>query len=179
MNDISKFLTKDQSKSPINITKVIHVPADDVWGIISEQSNLEKCHPFCKENPTIKWPGVNARDEIHYLNGWIFERTFVRWIDKVGYDLFIGRNKGKRSFVSWRIKPINTHSCSLSISVYMYKLDYIPTIFRWIPHVVYVRPLLKKYLLSVIGGFEYYLQTGKSVSHNQFGVHPWFSGKNS
>ena len=76
MNDISKFLTSDQSKSPINITKVIHAPADNVWNIISEQSNLEKCHPFCKQNPTIEWPGDNSKDEIHYLNGWIFERRF-------------------------------------------------------------------------------------------------------
>ena len=85
--------------------------------------------------------------------------------------------EGKIRFVSWRIKPIDNHSCSLSISVYMYKLDFIPKVLRWIPHMLYVRPLLKNYLLSVTGGFEYYLQTGKSVSHNQFGNHPWFSIK--
>ena len=179
MNDISKYLTSNQSKNPINITKIINVPADAVWGIISEPSNLEKCHPFCKENPIINWPGDNARDEIHYLSGWIFERKFVRWIDKVGYDLFIKRKEGKSSFVSWRIKPIDDHSCSLSISDYMYKLDFIPKVLRWIPHILYVRPLLKNYLLSVTGGFKYYLQTGKSVSHNQFGIHPWFSINNS
>ena len=35
--------------------------------------NLEKYHPFCLQNQIIKWPGVDSHDEIHYLNGWIFE----------------------------------------------------------------------------------------------------------
>ena len=68
MNDISRYLTSKQSKSPINITKIINVSADSLWDIISEPNNLEKCHPFCKENPIIQWPGDNAMDEIHYLN---------------------------------------------------------------------------------------------------------------
>tara|TARA_B110000438_G_C15798296_1_gene643866 strand:+ start:1293 stop:1829 length:537 start_codon:yes stop_codon:yes gene_type:complete len=178
MDDISKYLTVNQSKRPIKFRKLMNAPADLVWNIISEPGNLQKCHPFCKQNPTIEWPGDNSKDEIHYLNGWIFERRFVHWIDHVGYDLFIGRKGGKSSLVSWRIEPINNQECFLSISIYMYKLDFIPKGFRWISRIIYVQPLLKKYLLSVTGGFEYYLQTGKPVLDNHFGSHPWFSNKN-
>ena len=179
MTNILTFLTINQSKWPVQFSKDIYASSETVWNLISKPGNLENCHPFCKQNIVDKWPGDNSRDTIEYLNGWKFERKFVRWIDKVGYDLFIKRKEGKSSFVSWRIKPIDDHSCSLSISVYMYKLDFIPKVLRWIPHMLYVRPLLKNYLLSVTGGFKYYLQTGKSVSHNQFGNHPWFSINNS
>ncbi len=60
----------------------------------------------------------------------------------------------------------------------MYKRQYAPIGFSWIVTLLYIRPLLKKYLYSVVNGFEYYLQTGKPVSKNHFGAHPWFSAKN-
>ncbi len=54
--------------------------------------NLEPCHPFCLKNPVEHWPGPESRDEVHYLNGLVFERRFCRWLDGAGYDLEIGRH---------------------------------------------------------------------------------------
>ena len=38
------------------------------------------------QNRIIKWLGVGSHDEIHYLNGWIFERKFCKWYEGIGYD---------------------------------------------------------------------------------------------
>ena len=137
--------------------------------------NLELCHPFCDSNPVAKWPGPESRDEVHYLSGWIFERRFRSWIEGVGYDLDIGRSGGRTSFVSWRIGPIDDQHCTLTISVQPHAVEHLPTMIRWLPSLLWVRPRLKSYLSSVVKGFDWYVTRGEPVPRNQFGRHPWFS----
>ena len=38
-----------------------------------------------------------------------------------------------------------------------------------------IGPQLRKYLSSVLKGFNYYIMEGKPVQKNQFGTHKWFS----
>jgi hypothetical protein len=154
---------------------MIAAPAQKVWNAISMSGNLELCHPFCASNPVQVWPGPDSRDEVHYLSGWVFERRFLRWHDGIGYDLEIGRRGGGTSSVSWRITPVYEDSCVLRITVYPHILQNWPTVVRWIPYVLRLRPMLKKYLDSVVRGFEWYVVRGESVPRNQFGHHPWFS----
>ena len=162
-------------KWPVAAEKPIMAPAEKVWAAISMPSNLEPCHPFCAQNPVKKWPGEGSRDEVHYFSGWVLERRFCRWIDGVGYDLEIGRHGGRSSFVSWRIMPLDNQSCILRISVYPHPLQNVPVAIRWLPHFMRLAPMLKKYLSSVVRGFEWYVIRGEPVSRNQFGSHPWFS----
>jgi len=160
---------------PISVSRKINSPAESVWQAISMPGNLEPCHPFCVSNPVEVWPGPDSRDEIHYLSGWIMERRFTTWIEGVGYDLEIGRKGGKTSFVSWRIKAINPEYSLLKITIYPHALQNVPPVFRWLPHYLYIGPQLRKYLVSVIGGFEWYINNDEAVPRNQFGSHPWFS----
>ena len=160
---------------PVAVAQSIAAPGDKVWETISMPGNLEHCHPFCAKNPVQIWPGEGARDEVHYLSGWVFERRFCRWIDGVGYDLEIGRRGGRSSFVSWRIMPVDDQSNLLRIAVYPHVLQNIPSAIRWLPHLLYLGPLLRRYLSSVVGGFEWYVTRGEPVPRNQFGRHPWFS----
>ena len=153
----------------------IAAPAQEVWDAISTPGNLELCHPFCASNPVQVWPGPGSRDEVHYLSGWVFERRFLRWHDGIGYDLEIGRRGGGTSSVSWRITPVDADSCVLRITVFPLILQSWPTVIRWIPYVLRLRPMLKKYLESVVRGFEWYVLRGEPVPRNQFGRHPWFS----
>lgn len=162
-------------KWPVAVVQSIEAPAADVWAAISSPGNLERCHPFCAANPVAEWPGERSRDEVHYLSGWVFERHFCRWIDQVGYDLEIGRKGGRRSFVSWRIRPVNEQSALLRIAVYPYALQSLPAVLRWLPHHLRLKPLLGSYLSSVLKGFEWYLAHGEPVPRNHFGKHPWFS----
>ena len=142
---------------------------------MSRPGYLENVHPFCKSNPVQQWPGARSRDEIRYLSGWAYERRFFNWLDGVGYDLDIGRKGGSTSRVSWRITPIDAQSCSLCITVCPHALQRMPVVVRWLPHLLWLRPLLKKYLDSVVRGIEWYVMRGEPVPRNAFGKHPWFS----
>ena len=160
---------------PVASERMIAAPAQKVWDAISTPGSLELCHPFCASNPVQVWPGPDSRDEVHYLSGWVFERRFLRWHDGIGYDLEIGRRGGGTSSVTWRITSVDEDSCVLRITVYPHILQNWPTVVRWIPYVLRLRPMLKKYLESVVRGFEWYVVRGESVPRNQFGRHPWFS----
>jgi hypothetical protein len=163
-------------KWPVAVAQPIAAPAEQVWETISTPGNLEPCHPFCARNPVQAWPGATAHDEVHYLSGWIFERRFLRWIEGVGYDLEIGRRRGGTSLVSWRISSPDDRGCVLGITVYPHALQKVPVVFRWIPHNLRLRPMLRAYLSSVTRGFEWFVTRGQPVARNQFGTHPWFSG---
>ncbi len=160
---------------PVAVERRIEAPASRVWEVISLPGNLELCHPFCERNPVEVWPGAESRDVIHYLSGWIYERRFRRWLDGVGYDLEIGEPGGRTSFVSWRITPLDEQSCRLRISVEPHLLQELPAAIRWLPHGAFVRPMLRRYLSSVVRGFEWYVTRGEPVPRDQFGRHPWFS----
>ena len=162
---------------PVSVTRPIAASADDVWAVISAPGNLEFAHPFCESNPVTEWPGARSRDEVHYLSGWVYERQFRRWIDGVGYDLDIGARGEKTSFVSWRIWPVDEASSTLTITVHPHVLQGIPAAIRWLPHAAYLRPMLRRYLSSVVQGFEWYVTRGEAVPRNQVGSHPWFSGR--
>lgn len=164
-----------QFKWPVGVGRLIAAPATDVWAAISMPANLELGHPFCARNPATTWPGADSRDEVHYLNGWVYERRFTRWIDTVGYDLEIGARGEKTSFVAWRIAAVDDRSCMLAITVGPHLLQGLPVALRWVAHVAYVRPMLRRYLSSVVRGFEWYVTRGEPVPRNQFGTHPWFS----
>jgi hypothetical protein len=164
-------------KWPLAVAHPIAASADRVWVAASTPGNLEQCHPFCARNPVQAWPGQHSRDEIHYLSGWILERRFCRWIDGAGYDLEIGRRGGSSSFVSWRIMPVDDHNCILRIAVYPNALQDIPVAFRWLPHLIRLRPMLRQYLSSVVRGVDWYVIQGDSVPRNHFGSHPWFSAR--
>ena len=160
---------------PVAAEQEIAVPAQKLWETISMPGNLEKCHPYCSSNPVQNWPGPDSKDEVHYLSGWVYERRFVRWDAGVGYDLEIGRHGGGTSHVSWRITPAGENNCILRITVFPHALQNWPVAIRWIPHWLRLRPMLKRYLESVVKGFEWYVVRGEPVPRNQFGRHPWFS----
>ena len=178
MNDQSQIkenLPIKNFKWPVVLSKEIHVPADRLWETISMPGNLEYCHPYCTRNTVIEWPGINSRDVLEYQNGFTLVRQFYKWIEGVGYDLEIGRAGGRKSKVSWRIKAKSPKSSELTIAIYPHVLQNMPLIIRWAAHYFRVRPKLKKYLSSVLQGFDWYLSTVEKVKPNQFGKHEWFS----
>ena len=166
-------------KWPVVVAQPISAAAEKVWSVISMPGNLEHYHPFCAHNPVKVWPGEGSRDEVHYFSGWILERRICRWIDGVGYDLEIGRHGGRSSFVSWRIMPVDYRNCILRIAIYPHSLQNLPVGIRWLPHILRLSPMLKRYLSSVVRGFEWYVVREEPVSRNQFGSHPWFSAPES
>ena len=162
---------------PVGAEKTIAAPAEQLWEAIALPGNLELGHPFCARNPVEAWPGEASRDEVHYLNGLVFQRRFRAWFEGVGYDLEIGRRGGRSSLVTWRISPATRAESALRITVYPHVLQRLPVAVRWLPHQLRLRPMLRKYLSSVLRGFEWYVTRGEAVPRNRFGFHPWFSAR--
>ena len=160
---------------PSSNSIIIKTGSQRVWNVISKQGNLELCHPFCKSNPVEKWAGDKSIDYVNYYNGVMYKRIFTNWIDGQGYDLLIGRQNGEKSKVIWRINQLDNNSCELKITVYPHDIIKHSNIIKHLFNSVYVRPMLRKYLSSVLKGFQFYIIQGKPVQKNQFGTHKWFS----
>lgn len=165
----------DEPRS-ITRTRSMAASTTDLWEAISAPGNLENTHPFCARNPVMVWPGPRACDEVHDSSGWVYRREFTNWIDGRGYDLLIGGGGEQPSMVSWRIDSGTGDGSSLTITVRPRSLHgSIPDRPERPAQFACVRPLLRRYLASVLQGVDWYLTTGEPVSKNQFGRHPWFS----
>ena len=147
---------------------------DDLWNIITKPGHLELVHPFCKENYPIKWDKEKSKDVLIYTNGIELIREFKTWKEKKGYSLEIGTKKGRKSLVEWEISTKN-QNIYLSIKVYTFFMRDKNLIISFLPHFILIYPNLRRYLKSVIGGINYYLQNKKRVPRNFFGSHRWFS----
>ncbi|MBK00482.1 MAG: hypothetical protein CMB48_05995 [Euryarchaeota archaeon] len=151
------------------------ISIEKMWELISTPGHLNYCHPFCKSNEIINWKQSNYRDELIYLNGLKYIRNFINWDPNKGYDLLIGKNGGPQSYVVWELTKHSELKCSLKITVFPYLFTKGGRILSYIPFFVYVKPRLKKYLYTVLSGFNYYIKHEKDVPRNHFGKHPWFS----
>ena len=79
--------------------------------------------------------------------------------------------------VRWNILTSDSDTTNLSIEIRVLDgaLMSYPRIINRILLAFYVLPLLGSYLESVLKGFKYFIETGSSVSKNQFGSNSLFS----
>ena len=157
-------------------THVQHIaaPAGAVWDVISAAGYLEECHPFCAANPVDEWPGVGSQDRIEYYNGRKITRHFIAWEEGAGYDIEITDANGPVANVVWRLADEGAGS-TLTITITPQMPGHLPTVVRWARDTIIVRPMLVRYLRSVMAGIEWRVTTGRPVQRNQFGAHRWFS----
>ena len=158
-------------KWPVSAAVDIAAPAEHVWQVISSPDSLVAAHPFLADNPIENWPGPASRDEVHYLNGVVYTRDFKEWHDGAGFELEISRRSKKIAWVSWQVMPVAENTATLRITV----LPDLSPLVRWVPYLLILRPRLRSYLRSVVGGFRWYIEKCEAVPRNQFGAHPWFS----
>ena len=160
---------------PVSKAATIAAPAAVVWQTITRPGSLENCHPLCSRNPVTRWPGADSVDEVHYLNGVVYERRFREWREGSGFDLEIFHKGRSLAWVSWRITPIDDARSSLRIIVYPLALQHLSPAIRFLPHWLYLRPRLASYLHSVVRGYEWFIARNEAVPRNQFGTHRWYS----
>ena len=146
-----------------------------IWEIITRPKNLELVHPFCKSNETIQWDDEGHVDRLVYLNGRTYIRQFLTWDEGEGYTLRIGEENGLQSFVRWEIDAISENKSQLTITVHPYLLAGYPKVVSILPYQLWIKPKMRRYLRSVVSGFDYVARTGKAVPRNHFGRHSWFS----
>ncbi len=162
-------LETSQLGPPISQSQSVEATKEEVWQEITKPGNLEDFHPFCQSNPVEIWPGEGSQDKIYYYSGLVLEREFISWIEGDGYDLIASAEEGMRFKVSWRITEEEQGLSCLNLAISPYIMDNSEKRMKQ-----YSR-LLSKYLDQVLQGFEYYMNTGKTVARNQFGSHRWFS----
>ena len=173
--DLHNEESRNRFRWPVFADAIIDADAGKVWAAISESGSLVDCHPFCKSNPVSQWPGAGAVDEVHYLNGLVYERRFRAWHEGTGFDLEIFHKDKTIAWVSWRIAALDDDHAALTIKVYPMGLQGRPLWLRWVPHLFVLRPRLRAYLSSVVGGYRWFIEKGEAVPRNAFGRHPWFS----
>ena len=164
-----------KTNSPISVKQSFDVSSDVLWELISAPGNLNDNHPFCKSNEAIQWDEDVHLDRLVYLNGRTYIRQFLTWDEGEGYKLLIGEENGLKSFVQWEIDAISENKSQLTITVHPYLLAGYPKIVSFIPYQFWVKPRMRRYLRSVVSGFEHVARTGEAVPRNHFGRHPWFS----
>ena len=159
---------------PVFYKKKIDCKPDELWKLISQPNHLNLVHPFCKSNEIVKWKGNGSEDVLVYLNGLTYFRYFIEWKENEGYTLLIGSKRGKKSKVIWEISNENGFTY-LKITVFPYLLSSISKFFSFLPHKIFVNPILKNYLKSVLFGINYYITKNSPVPRNNYGKHIWFS----
>lgn len=178
----SLFVEKPISKSlttTIESSTCIDIELAKLWEIISMPGILEKTHPFCQTNAIIRWDCESSIDTIVYYNGRTMQRKFIDWNEGQGYQLLIGQNELADALVTWSIKQSQKHSI-LSIHLVLYldnSLAHIPKLFRGIISRLYLAPMMKSYLNSVLYGFKFFSEKKQKVTKNQFGYNHLFSTK--
>ena len=169
------FMKTIKTNSSISVRQSFYVSSDVLWKLISAPGNLNDCHPFCKSNEVLQWDGEGHMDRLVYLNGRTYIRQFLTWDEGEGYTLRIGEENGLQSFVQWEINAISENKSQLTITVDPYLLAGYPKVVSFLPYQFWIKPRMRRYLRSVVSGFEYVARTGEPVPRNHFGRHPWFS----
>lgn len=169
--------------SVISYKAIINASSDDLWEVISSPGNLNNCHPFCKKNTVITWARVGAEDTIEYHNGLVLNRLFTAWNEGEGYELLIGKKSYPYAVakVLWKITAINDQISELSIMIHSYPdiaLKKYTILLRGLIRDMYFIPAMSKYVKSVVKGFKFFTETGRSVEKNQFGYNRMFSTRN-
>ena len=164
-----------KTNSPISVKESFDVSSDVLWKLVSAPGNLNDCHPFCESNEVIQWDEDDHMDRLVYLSGRTYIRQFLTWDEGKGYTLRIGEENGLQSFVQWEIDSISENKSQLTITVHPYLLAGYPKIVSFLPYQLWIKPRMRRYLRSVVSGFEYVARTGEPVPRNHFGRHPWFS----
>jgi len=174
-NNGPTFMEGFRTSPPISVTKTFEVSKEKLWNLISDSGNLNACHPFCKLNEVIQWDNDGHVDRLVYLNERTYVRQFLTWNEGEGYTLKIGEENGSQSFVEWKIEAASKNHSQLTITVHPYLLAKFPKLIAYLPYQLWIRPKMRRYLHSVVSGFEYVARTGEAVPRNHFGRHSWFS----
>ncbi len=151
------------------VTRRLAAAAERVWGVMGTPGALARYHPFCSDNPVTAWPGVGARDTIHYRSGLVLHRRFTAWDQGHSYELEIGNEEWPSSRVRWELEAIGPEETALTISIWPSAFAGYPAALRWALLRWYLIPLLRRYLDAVLRGLDYHLTTGRDVAPSQFG----------
>jgi hypothetical protein len=150
--------------------------AERVWSVIARSGNLTDLHPFCASTEVERWPGLDARDHIHYWSGLHYERDCVAWREGEGYVLEVGPpGEPKVAAAAWLVQPVGADHCRFGIEVTPYLRADVGAERLAAYRRDVVATHIPPYLRSVVQGVAHFAETGQPVERNRFGPHPLYS----
>jgi len=158
----------------VRMGRIIQAPAATIWKVVSTPGQLNKYHPYCRENKVYKWPGVGSRDGLVYYSGLYVERDFICWREGVGYDLQIGPPPRKTALISWNIGHLGEAQSDFSLTVTPILESHLLETTKK-TYVQSFAASVEVYLDSFLRGVDHFVMTGKEVEARQFGAHPMFA----
>lgn len=158
----------------VRLGRIIQASAAAIWKEISTPGQLNKYHPYCRENKVYKWPGVGSKDGLLYHSGLYWERDFISWSEGFGYDLLIGPPPRKSAWISWNIRPLGEAQSDFSLTVTPILESHLLETTKKI-YVQNFATSVAVYLDSFLRGVDHFVMTGQEVEARQFGTHPVFA----
>jgi len=173
-------LTSASTDAPLTfcVSRRLRVPAEAVWREMARPGHLADCHPFCARNVPERWPGVGARDSVHYHNGRLHHRNFTAWQEGRSYTVVVTDPFERRVLeAEFSVAPAPDRPSESVMRVAGRGLPgrRLPGPLRRLVWRFGERALMERYFDHVIRGFEHHLLTGQRVRRNQFGWVPGFS----
>lgn len=149
----------------------VAAPADVAWKVLARPGNLIDIHPFCCANTVERWPGVGARDTVHFYSGSLVHRNFVAWEEGAYYTVIVtDRKERQHAEVEFRISPDERGPGSVfAISVWPMMFEFLPVRVREILWDLRIRSFFDRYFSAVGRGLAYHVETGRRVRKDQFG----------
>ncbi|GLS84309.1 hypothetical protein [Paraferrimonas haliotis] len=149
--------------------KLISVPADKAWEILSCPSALVYFHPFVKENPTEQWDGVECNDSVIYYSGLEYKREVLEWVSGEGFILLVSKQGKPQLTVKFRIIPVSDQQSNLRVSIQADLLHKFPSPIRKMFLKFKLKPTFEPYLSKVQQGFADFAESGVKVLPDQYG----------
>jgi hypothetical protein len=159
---------------PVRVARIIPAPAAAIWKEISTPGQLNKYHPYCRENKVYKWPGVGSRDGLVYHSGLYWERDFICWSEGVGWDLLIGPPPRKSAWIYWDLQHLGEAQTEMSLTATPILESHLLETTRKIYNQNFATSV-EVYNDSFLRGVEHFVTTGQAVEARQFGTHPIFA----
>jgi len=138
------------------------------------KSWLIPMHPFVKQHDTPVVPVVEgATDTVTYHSGIVINRTYGPQV--TGDDYFESSVKVTVAGMEGLVEGYARTTMQLRDTGMENKCEATVTIERGVEWSQEEKELTELYLNQMLQGFAYYIETGKAVVRNQFGLHPIYS----
>jgi hypothetical protein len=154
----------------------INCSQEKLWNLLRTPQHLKVTHPYCKDHVAKEWGIVGAVDRLIFNNDNFVNRTLIEMDDHFFILSLIQDEKKENDIkVKFEAHKLLDDKCELYMTVSVDSFKKIPRPIWWLYSRFKIVPSYDLYISSVIKGYKYYLETGKSVKKNQFGYHPDYS----
>lgn len=167
---------KSRDLATFKIGIKINCPQQKLWDLLRSPEHLKLTHPYCKDHIAENWGELGAKDKLIFNNDNFINRTVIH-MNHHFFILSLIQNEKKENDIKVKFEAheLINDQCELYMTVSVDSFKKIPRPIWWFYAKYKLVPSYDLYISSVIKGYKYYLETGKTVKKNQFGYHKDYS----